>query len=234
MSAATSGDGADCGAAAALTERFVSADCAGCWQSEPPAARHGGQPAAAPAHELVLDWIVPGGQGSDAPLAIAALPEAGSRAGRDRPSADEPTVRHEPINARPGLQLTVEDGPAWNGYIGLRLVVESLSRRALPPGSVGWLALAEEIPAGEDGSPVDRRLVRALVGPLPLGSLAVGRPVEHLRAVRVPETPRPERLRAIGWVETDAGRPLAARLRPAAACDGSRPAPPPPTRRSQR
>ena len=50
--------------AAGLHERFINADCAGCWTA-------GGTPAARPG-ELSLDWVLPGSQGDDAPLSAVA------------------------------------------------------------------------------------------------------------------------------------------------------------------
>ncbi len=91
--------------------------------------------------------------------------------------------------------------------MGLRIAVGYNAKRPLPKGLSAWLALVERIEAGSEGTPVDRQLVRTLVGPLPLDGLAE-RPVEHLRAVRLPETGKVERLGVVGWVETDKGRVL--------------------------
>jgi hypothetical protein len=52
-----------------------------------------------------------------------------------------------------------------------------------------------------------------------------GRPVEHLRAVRLPPNARPERLSAVGWLETPAGRVLAVGAPRDAGC-AERPKPP--------
>ena len=187
-----------------LVERYLSADCEACWQSAPPLP-----PDTAAAAPFVLDWIVPGASGEAAPLAVAALPEAAARVARAsalRP--DEALTQTTPLPAR-ALHVEVQDGPAWNGYIGLRLEARYDATRPLPAGLAGWLALVERVPAGSEGTPVERRLVRALVGPLPAEALAAGRPVEHLRAVRLPPNARPERLSAVGWLETPAGRVLA-------------------------
>ena len=79
--------------------------------------------------------------------------------------------------------------------------------------------LVERIPAGSEGTPVERRLVRTLVGPLALATLASERTVQHLRAVRVPENAKPERLSVVGWLETPAGRVLAVGDRHDPDCD---------------
>jgi hypothetical protein len=74
---------------------------------------------------------------------------------------------------------------------------------------VGYLALVERVPAGEEGTPIERRLVRVLVGPLPLEGGTAAAAIEHLRAVRIPLGAHVERLRAAGWVENAAGEVVA-------------------------
>ena len=99
-----------------LVERYLSADCEACWQSAPPLP-----PDTAAAAPFVLDWIVPGASGEAAPLAVAALPEAAARVARAGAlRADEALTQTTPLPAR-ALHVEVQDGPAWNGYIGLRL-----------------------------------------------------------------------------------------------------------------
>jgi hypothetical protein len=193
---------APCTAPQILVERFVSAQCTACWRAVPPL------PAASADAAFVLDWVVPAQP--DAPLGAMASPEASVRAARSGGVRDdEAMTQTTPLAARSALQLQVEDGPAWNGYIGVQLQVRATTSRPLPTGLAVYLALVERIAPGEDGSPVARQLVRAVVGPLPLDGLADGRVLRHLRALRVPETPKPERLSAVGWLETPAGRVLA-------------------------
>jgi hypothetical protein len=182
-----------------VLERFISADCETCWSSGP--AQGDGKNA-----PFVLDWIVPSERGDAAPLSVAALVEAGVRA--PGVSADGTASRRHAI-ARPGaMRVTVGDGPAWNGYIGLRLSVAHKGG-AWPVGAVGYLALVERVPAGQDGTPVPRQLVRTLVGPLVLDELRTQRQIAHLRAVRVPENGKAERLVGVGWVQAADGRMLA-------------------------
>jgi hypothetical protein len=192
---------APCPAAApvAVLERFIWADCLACWGRTPTRD----EPAGA---AFVLDWIVPTERGDAAPLAAAALAEARERA--PKPAADGSASRRHAL-ARPlALRVTVGDGPAWNGYIGLNLSVARRSS-AWPAGAVGYLALVERVPAGHDGTPVARQLVRTLVGPLTLDELHTQRRVDHLRAVRVPAGSKPERLVGVGWVQSPDGRMLA-------------------------
>lgn len=178
-------------AATQLLQRFILADCESCWQAT-------GEPAL-PATTWVLDWIVPSPQGDAAPLSLAALPEAAERAQRAGVQ-----VQHDKLT--PSLRLQVQGGPAWNGYFGLQLSVRG---PAPPAGSSGWLALVEQVSAGEEGSAISRQLVRAVAGPLPLDGLSPRKPLQHLRALRVGEGTQPQRLVGIGWAEAADGRVLA-------------------------
>lgn len=183
-----------------VLERFIPADCEACWQDAVAAD-------AASPHTLALDWIEPAAD--DAPMASAALPEARERAaGALRPDSDSPTRRRVHVLSARGPALRIIDGPAWNGYIALRLTVSRPG--PLPEGAVAYAALVERVPAGSEGSAIARQLVRAAIGPLSLAELTQKPRVEHLYAVRVPETDRPERLGSIAWIESPDGRLIAA------------------------
>ena len=119
--------------------------------------------------------------------------------------ASQVLVQRERLQRLPRLQLQVQSGPAWNGYFGLQLD----ARGALPAGSTGWLALVELLPAGSEGSKVERQLLRSVAGPFPLDAARSPRGVRHLRALRWPETAQPTRLQARGWIEAPDGRLLA-------------------------
>jgi hypothetical protein len=188
-----------------LVERFISADCEACWSQ-------GTSPAGTP---FVLDWIVPSARGDDAPLAAAAIAEATAHAG-ELPS-DGTLQISRPMPPLRGLRIGVQDGPAWNGYIGVQLRVDQ-TLLALPAGAVGYLALVENIPAGSEGSTIARRLVRALAGPLPL----VDKSTTHLRALRIPAGAQAERLASIGWVESPPGRVVALAQTAPAKCSATR------------
>ena len=182
---------------APLIERFVDAHCTACWSASGETAGAGWR----------LDWIVPGATGDEAPMSAAAVPEAADRvrrSGAPPPAASQSVVRRTALTAAAAPRLEVQIGPAWHGYLALTLKVSGHA----PAGATGWLALVEELPAGAEGSPIARELVRTVAGPLPLAALAPGRPLTHLRALRWPETARPERLRARGWVESTGGRVL--------------------------
>ncbi|WP_280152557.1 hypothetical protein [Piscinibacter sp. XHJ-5] len=193
--AAAASPSCDAPAPQVFLERFVPADCEACWQRATPRDRG--------ARQLVLDWIVPAGDA--APLASAALPEAARRVGT---AARETQWRSTSLRRAGAPQLRIADGPGWNGYVGLRLVVTR--RDAVPPDAVAYAALVERVPAGSEGTPVDRQLVRAVIGPLGLGELAASSTLEHMSAVRLPDIERPDRLGSVAWIETAQGKVIAA------------------------
>jgi hypothetical protein len=194
-----------------LVEAFLSADCAACWQQAE------AEPAPRGPRTLRLDWIVPGSQGDDAPLAIAALPEAATRLNMPLGAGDTRVQQQRLPAPPPGAQLRVQSGLAWNGYIGLSFDLLP-GRQRLPAGAQGWLALVERIPAGQDGSPVERQLVRSVAGPLPLEVAAGQRQLQHLRAMLVPTNSQAQRLAAVGWVAFAEGRVLMAAQSPPHGC----------------
>jgi hypothetical protein len=180
----------------ALMERFISADCATCWNAvDTPLAPRGA---------VALDWIVPGTQGDDAPLSAAATRDATGRLqalGRNAPLTSNNLTTHAgPTGA---LRLRVAQGPAVNGYVGASIELRAAAPRKGPVSA--WLALVETIPAGIEGSPVERNLVRNVVNPSwnGPGQLSKSEPQRFIdsRAMSIPEGANPERLRVIGWVE---------------------------------
>ena len=191
--------------AAGLHERFINADCAGCWTA-------GGTPAARPG-ELSLDWVLPGSQGDDAPLSTVArrdglerlqalglpLPAGQSQRGANNARAAESQ----------GWRLRVAHGIAFNGYLGVS--IEFKHRGALPSAKdlplTGWLALVETLPAGTEGSPLERQLVRGLFK----ADWNQRQPGEVLsRSMAVSEGVNPERLSLVGWLENARGQQLTA------------------------
>lgn len=186
---------------APLREWWINADCTTCWtQSDPTTAPKGWR----------LDWIVPAPAAADAALAGAALPQAAERLARlhlQAPPADAARVADQ-ASRRSAGRLKVQSGPAWNGYIGVELVWTPQRRTPVPAGAQAWLALVEDVPAGTEGSPIARTLVRNVAGPLPLDAARAGQPFSHLQALRWPDGARPERLLARGWIEAPDGRIL--------------------------
>lgn len=189
------------GPGAPLAERFIAADCTGCWAAADAPTAAGWQ----------LDWITP--VDDNAPMAGAALTDAGDRlqrTGAAIPTAEAPRLlRRSSVQARPGLSMRVGAGPAWRGYFGLQLSLLAPPRTVWPAGTTAWLALVELLPAGSEGNAAPRALVRSVAGPLPLDSAVPGQRLTHLRALRWPETAQPERLQARAWLESADGRILA-------------------------
>lgn len=181
---------------AALLERFINADCASCWAdaATPAAGRR----------ELALDWIAPGARGEDAPLAVAATRDALERLkALERARPLQADSRRSARSGDAG-RLRVAHGLPFNGYIGT-------STRLQPAGSgpwVTWIALVETLPAGTEGSPVERNLVRNVLQ-LTWQAEAGKKPParwSEVRAMRIPEGAHPDRLRVVGWVEDARGR----------------------------
>jgi len=180
-------------APAALLERFVNADCEGCWTDAKVREPKPG--------EVVLDWIVPGTRGDDAPLSAAARDDGLARLaalGRAVPAHDD--LRHRQRRGPPA-RLRVAHGLPFNGYLGA-----SIELRQPGPGPwQAWLLLVETIPAGSERTPVERNLVRNV--------LRVGWDARHgrqrlfeSRPMNIPEGARPERLRVVGLLEDARGR----------------------------
>lgn len=176
----------------ALLERFISADCESCWGDTRTAKPGRG--------ELALDWIVPGTRGDDAPLSAAASRDSLARLqalGRKAPSQADSSRKQAAAQAR---KLRVAHGLPFNNYVGASI--------ALQPASGGpwkaWLLLVESIPAGVEGSPVQRNLVRNVFQPpwdvTPRTQNRAQRLIES-RPMSIPEGAKVERLRVVGWVE---------------------------------
>jgi hypothetical protein len=182
----------------ALVERFINADCESCW-SDPRTPKAGSR-------ELALDWVVPGSKGDDAPLSAVARRDALARLEslRRKPPETSDWLR-QPV--RPDARkLRVAQGQPVNDYIGTSI--------ALQPADGGpwnaWLALVETVPAGVEGSPVERNLVRNTFQPPWDGgkrlSRADRRRLIESRPMQIPEGSKPSRLRLVGWVEDSHGR----------------------------
>ncbi len=193
----------DQAAPVALFERFVNADCDSCWgDAATPVA---------PPGALALDWIVPGSQGEEAALAGAASRDALMRLNalnRDRPHA----LRSEEIKVHgwPGAILRVANGPALGGYVGASIALSLSANQAPKTPLQAWLVLVETLPAGFEGSPVPRNLVRNVLKPTWNLRDALSNSellsFKEIRPLNIPEGARPERLRVVGWVQDAAGR----------------------------
>ena len=177
---------------ARVLERFTSADCESCWSE-----------GAVPAEpdELALDWIVPGSKGDDAPLSAAVSTDAPARLASLRRSAPaEGDALRRRVQA-PKRGLRVSHGLPFNGYLGTSIELKSPRSERW----TAWLLLVETIPAGSDGTPIERNLVRnALQLAWPAGA---DQPrLFESRPMSIPAGARPERLRLVGWMEDGRGR----------------------------
>jgi hypothetical protein len=182
----------------ALVERFINADCEACW-SDPATPKAG-------AGELALDWVLPGSKGDDAPLSSVARRDALLRLealGRKAPEQSDAARR--PVRSGP-QRLRVAHGPAVNDYVGTSI---ALRRPGTAPWSA-WLALVETVPAGVEGSPVERNLVRNTFQPAWKDGGHFSKPdrqrLVEARPMQIPEGAKPSRLRLVGWLEDSHGR----------------------------
>lgn len=188
-----------------LVERFINADCRACWSDAATARTRRG--------EVALDWVLPGGQGDDAPLSAAASRDGLKRLqvlGLAPPSGSSSRTTAVAAQGR----LRVAHGLPVSGYIGASVELQRLPPAGSSAPWTAWLALVETIPAGTEGSPVPRNLVRNLLQPLWDGGkqlLKNERPrwLES-RAMDIPAGTDPARLSVVGWVQDADGRVFAA------------------------
>lgn len=191
----------------ALVERFINADCAPCWSAAPTPDQTAGA--------LTLDWIVPGGQGDDAPLSAAASRDALMRLealGRVLPTTSATTTTA--VAGGPVHMLRVAHGVALGGYIGAVIELATTPVSSQNEALSAWLALVESIPAGTEGTVTNRNLVRNVLllswnkdGALSIADRLVFR---EIRPLNIPQGASPERLRVVGWVQDARGRVLTA------------------------
>lgn len=184
-----------------LLERFINADCESCW-SDASATQPG-------SGELALDWIVPGSRGDDAPLSAAASRDALVRLeALGRPAPPQAGSSHHKVQ-RASRRVRVAHGLPFNGYIGTSI--------ELKPGGGGpwkaWLLLVETIPAGSEGTPVARNLVRNALQPAWHGERPLSKEEQRRlfesRPMSIPEGANPKQLRVVGWAEDARGRVVA-------------------------
>jgi hypothetical protein len=189
----------------ALFERFVNADCDACW-------RDAATPVA-PAEALTLDWILPGSLGDDAPLASAASSDALARLETLQHAQPAGQARQtSPVTGWPQASLRLAHGPAVGNYVGVAVALNLPPDNSLAWPLSSWLLLTEALPAGTEGSPVARNLVRNVLQtswnapsqPPAQGALAVN----DMRAMSLPEGSHASRLRVAGWVQDARGRVL--------------------------
>jgi len=192
---------------AQLLERFINANCESCW-ADPAAPKAG-------AGQLALDWVLPGDKGDEAPLSAVAAREALDRLAALRQSPPAQTLASTlPVRGLQGATLRVAHGLPLSGYLGTSIELKPIPTAAKGRQWTAWLALVETLPAGTEGSPVERNLVRNVIqvpwdGRKPPAKGAPNRFFDA-RSMSIAQGANPERMRVLGWVEDDKGRVLAA------------------------
>jgi hypothetical protein len=218
---------------ATLIERFISADCEACWAAT--------SASALPQNQLALDWIVPSPKGEDAPLYAAINRDASARIERLQkngllpaqlnPLANQTAQRITRNALPPAISLRVAIGQAVNGYIGtsvelrgVRASHEAQLQKLLGSNPRVGFALVENIPAGAEGSAIERNLVRNMLWPawnlreqLSKNEQAnqkrdpmIGRAFFEFRPMSIAEGAQSSRLRVVAWLEDKQGNMLIA------------------------
>lgn len=189
-----------------LMERFINADCASCWTDPAPPTKPG---------QMALDWVLPGSQGENAPLSAVARPDALARLealGQQIPAKTLTLTRS--VKTLQSAKLRVAQGLPVADYLGASIELKPIPQAARKQRWTAWLALIETLPAGTEGSPIERNLVRNLLqsdwdGHKPPLKTAQNRFFES-RSMNIAPAANPERLRLMGWVEDEKGQVRAA------------------------
>ena len=190
-----------------LMERFINADCETCWAD--PATPTAG------AGVLALDWVLAGSKGDEAPLSAVATRDAELRLqALDEAAPAVSSARTRAVKKMPASTLRVAQGLPLANYLGASIELKPIPASAKKQQWTSWLALVETLPAGTEGSPVERNLVRNLLqsnwdGRKPLSKGERNRFFES-RSMTIAPGANPDRLRVIGWVEDEKGSVVAA------------------------
>jgi hypothetical protein len=178
-----------------LVERFINADCLACWRDR-------SQPRPA-ADALVLDWIVPGRKAETAALATSPSDDATERLDwlRHRIPAAMETVTSQ--RAGSPVHVRLAHGETFNDYVGTSIELRDAGSEVWH----AWLLLVEKLPAGADGSPIPRNLVRKVFRPESWSHVRRGSaPLAETRSMQVPPSTHPDRLRLVSVVQDGRGR----------------------------
>ena len=190
-----------------LVERFFNAVCDSCWK-DPATPKTG-------AGQLALDWVTPGGKGDDAPMSAIASRDALVRLDslKKQPPAAS-SVQAASVRGLKGATLRVAHGLPLANYLGASIALKPVPAAARGQTWTAWLALVETLPAGTEGSPVARNLVRNLLQTTwnvrkKLSKTEQARLFDQ-RSMSIASGVDASRLRVIGWVEDQQGQILAA------------------------
>ena len=189
-----------------LMERFINADCSDCW-TDPTTPKPR-------ANEIALDWVIPGNQGDDAPLSAVATRDALARLEALKESVPEKTrTAIRAVKGVRGTRLRVAHGLPVADYLGASIELKPIPASAKQPWTA-WLALVETLPAGTEGSPVERNLVRNMLQRIWDGRKQLLKDEQNrffeTRSMNIAPAANPDRLRVIGWVEDEKGQVLTA------------------------
>jgi len=190
-----------------LMARFINADCGDCWSDPATPTPQAGQ--------MALDWVIPGAQGDEAPLSAVASRDALAQLDAQGESIPERTLTQlRSVNAVRGATLRVAHGLPVADYLGASIELKPIPAAARRQPWRAWLALVETLPAGTEGSPVERNLVRNVLesnwdGRKQLSKTEQTRFFET-RSMNIAPGASRERLRVMGWVEDEKGRVVAA------------------------
>lgn len=190
-----------------LMERFINADCSSCW-SDPATPQAG-------AGQMALDWVVPGSAGEDAPLSAVAGRDAQERLqALGRPAPAQASSQTRPVGRLKGATLRVSHGLPLNDYLGASIELKPIPASAKKQNWTAWLALVETLPAGTEGSPVERNLVRNVFQSTWSGYKKLLKTEQNrffdARSMNIRPGAAPSRLRVMGWVENEQGQVMAA------------------------
>jgi hypothetical protein len=190
-----------------LLERFINADCETCWK-DPATPKPG-------AGQLALDWVTPGSKGDDAPMSAIATRDALARLEslKKQPPAASST-QAQAVRGVKGATLRVAHGLPLADYVGASIELRPIPASARGQHWTAWLALVETLPAGTEGSPVARNLVRNLLQ-TPWNERKQLSKTERerffdQRSMSIATGVDASRLRVIGWVEDQQGQIVAA------------------------
>ena len=177
-----------------LVERFISADCLACWRD-----RSTPQPAP---DTLVLDWIVPGLQAEGA--AVASAPSDAAMERLDWLRRPTPAGIDTVTSKRDGkpVRLRIAHGEVFNDYVGTSMELKDAGRQVWH----AWLLLVEKIPAGTEGSPVARNVVRKVFRPEWQRVARGAGGLAETRSMQVPARTRPESVRLVAVLQDGRGR----------------------------
>ena len=190
-----------------LLERFINADCDSCWR-DPATPKTG-------AGQLALDWVVPGSKGDDAPMSAVATRDALSRLEslKNLPPATT-SAQVQAVRGVKGATLRVAHGQPLADYVGASIALKPIPASARGQNWIAWLALVETLPAGTEGSPVARNLVRNLLQAPWNVRKQLSKTEQHRffdqRSMSIAAGADASRLRVIGWVENQKGQIVAA------------------------